>query len=154
MRKVKSSCLRAYVEIIFVAHPDSAFSNLRTLFHEIQRTVMKVEFVRAKDGQCPEHYERRQVGVGLDCQTHLSAGRPIKHPRWNLQPTVRVGCSQVAAKDNQSVATRRFFFNIALGRGDIVNDIRQGRNRMPSIASPDHGPARPGHQRRLPGARQ
>ena len=23
-----------------------------------------------------------------------------KHPRWNLQPTVRVGCSQVAAKDN------------------------------------------------------
>src|SRR5262249_15886950 len=22
------------------------------------------------------------------------------HPRWNLQPTVRVGCSQVAAKDN------------------------------------------------------
>ena len=48
----------------------------------------------------PEHYERRQVGVGLDCQTHLSAGRPIKHPRWNLQPTVRVGCSQVAAKDN------------------------------------------------------
>jgi hypothetical protein len=48
----------------------------------------------------PEHYERRQVGVGLDCQTHLGAGRPIKHPRWNLQPTVRVGCSQVAAKDN------------------------------------------------------
>jgi putative transposase len=41
----------------------------------------------------------RQVGVGLDCQTHPGAGRPIKH-RWNLQPTVRVGCSQVAAKDN------------------------------------------------------
>jgi hypothetical protein len=38
--------------------------------------------------------------VGLDRQTHLGAGRPIKHPRWNLQPTVRVGCSQVAAKDN------------------------------------------------------
>src|SRR5207245_4580060 len=48
----------------------------------------------------PDHYERRQVGVGLDRQTHLGAGRPIKHPRWNLQPTVRVGCSQVAAKDN------------------------------------------------------
>src|SRR5262249_51705432 len=48
----------------------------------------------------PKHYERRQVGVGLDCQTHLSAGRPIKHPCWNLQPTVRVGCGQVAAKDN------------------------------------------------------
>src|SRR5262249_10117239 len=48
----------------------------------------------------PEHYERRQVGVGLGRQTHFGAGRPIKHPRWNLQPTVRVGCSQVAAKDN------------------------------------------------------
>jgi|SRR5215471_9514302 hypothetical protein len=47
-----------------------------------------------------EHYERRQVGVGLDRQTHLGTGRPIKHPRWNLKPTVRVGCSQVAAKDN------------------------------------------------------
>src|SRR5262249_23383789 len=35
-----------------------------------------------------------------DRQTHLGAGRPIKHPRWNLQPKVRVGCSQVAAKDN------------------------------------------------------
>src|SRR5205085_7338061 len=31
---------------------------------------------------------------------HLGAGRSIKHPRWNLQPTIRVGCSQVAAKDN------------------------------------------------------
>ena len=47
-----------------------------------------------------EHYERRQVGVGLNRQTHLGAGRPIKHPRWNLQPMLRVGCSQVAAKDN------------------------------------------------------
>jgi hypothetical protein len=50
----------------------------------------------------PEHYERRQVGVGLGRQTHFGAGRPIKHPRWNLQPTVRVGCSQVAAKDNSA----------------------------------------------------
>src|SRR5215475_5007846 len=32
----------------------------------------------------------------------FGAGRPIKHPRWNLQPTVRVGCSQVAAKDNSA----------------------------------------------------
>src|SRR5262245_37978609 len=50
----------------------------------------------------PEHYERRQVGVGLGRQTHFGAGRPIKHPRWNLQPTVRVGCSQVATKDNSA----------------------------------------------------
>ena len=38
--------------------------------------------------------------MGLDRQTNLGAGQPIKHAGWNLQPTVRVGCSQVAAKDN------------------------------------------------------
>ena len=35
--QLQSRCLKAYVEIIFEAHPDSAFSKLRLLFHEIQR---------------------------------------------------------------------------------------------------------------------
>jgi hypothetical protein len=37
---------------------------------------------------------------GSIARGNLGAGRPIKAPRWNIQPTVRVGCSQVAAKDN------------------------------------------------------
>src|SRR5262249_33189517 len=39
----------------------------------------------------PGHYERWQVGARL--RTHLDVGRPIKHPRWNLQ-RMQSGCSE------------------------------------------------------------
>ena len=32
--------------------------------------------------------------------THLGAGRPVKHPGRNLQPTVRIGTAQAAAKNS------------------------------------------------------
>src|SRR6266550_2453547 len=32
--------------------------------------------------------------------THLGAGRPVKHPGRNLQPTVRIGAAQAAAKNS------------------------------------------------------
>ena len=48
----------------------------------------------------PEYYERRQVGVGLGHQTHPGAGRPIKHPRRNFQPTACFGGIQITAESN------------------------------------------------------
>jgi hypothetical protein len=32
--------------------------------------------------------------------THLGAGQPVKHPGRNLQPTVRIGTAQAAAKNS------------------------------------------------------
>src|SRR4029453_5370334 len=32
--------------------------------------------------------------------SHLGAGRPVKHPGRNLQPTVRIGTAQAAAKNS------------------------------------------------------
>jgi choline dehydrogenase-like flavoprotein len=37
LTKAQSSCRTAFVHIVFEAHPVSAFSKLRTLFHDIQR---------------------------------------------------------------------------------------------------------------------
>ena len=43
--------------------------------------------------------ERRQIDMGIR-HTHLGAGRPVKHPGRNLQPTVRIGTAQAAAKNS------------------------------------------------------
>jgi hypothetical protein len=37
LTKTQSHCRTAFAHIVFEAHPDSAFSKLRTLFHDIQR---------------------------------------------------------------------------------------------------------------------
>src|SRR5947208_16954600 len=42
--------------------------------------------------------ERRQIDMGIR-HSHLDAGRPFKHPGRNLQPTVRIGTAQAAAKN-------------------------------------------------------
>ena len=50
-----------------------------------------------------EHHkcrERRQVEMGIGRHTHLGAGRPVKHPGRNLQPTVRIGTAQATAKNS------------------------------------------------------
>ena len=44
--------------------------------------------------------ERRQVDIGIRRETRLGAGRPVKHPGRNLQPTVRIGTAQAAAKNS------------------------------------------------------
>src|SRR5258708_4116561 len=64
-------------------------------------------------------------------QTHLGAGRPIKHPRWNLQPTVRVGCSQVAAKDN-TARSLNCLMNAAPQAGPWMPRIQQ----LPKLGIP------------------
>jgi len=38
--------------------------------------------------------------MGIRCHTHPGAGRPVKHPGWNLQPTVRIGTAQATAKNS------------------------------------------------------
>src|SRR5207245_11020696 len=43
--------------------------------------------------------KRRQIDMGIR-HTHLGAGRPVKHPGRNLQPTVRIGTAQAAAKNS------------------------------------------------------
>src|SRR4029453_617027 len=40
-----------------------------------------------------------QIEMGIR-PFHLGAGRPIKHPGRNLQPTVRIGTAQAAAKNS------------------------------------------------------
>ncbi len=42
--------------------------------------------------------ERAQVSIGH--HTHLGAGRPVKHPCWNLKPTVGIRTAQITAKNN------------------------------------------------------
>lgn len=37
LTKTQSGCCTAFAQIVFEAHPDSAFSKLRALFHDIQR---------------------------------------------------------------------------------------------------------------------
>ncbi|MGO9775127.1 MAG: hypothetical protein ACLPM3_00895, partial [Terracidiphilus sp.] len=44
--------------------------------------------------------ERRQVSMGIGHHTHLGAGRPVKHPCWNLKPTVGIRTAQITAKNN------------------------------------------------------
>src|SRR3989442_12909216 len=41
----------------------------------------------------------RQIDMGIR-HLHLGAGRPVKHPGRNLQPTVRIGTAQAAAKNS------------------------------------------------------
>ncbi len=43
--------------------------------------------------------ERRQIDTGIR-HSHLGAGRPVKRPGRNLQPTVRIGTAQAAAKNS------------------------------------------------------
>ena len=43
--------------------------------------------------------KRRQIDMGIR-HSHLDAGRPFKHPGRNLQPTVRIGTAQAAAKNS------------------------------------------------------
>jgi hypothetical protein len=43
--------------------------------------------------------KRRQIDMGIR-HLHLGAGRPVKHPGRNLQPTVRIGTAQAAAKNS------------------------------------------------------
>jgi hypothetical protein len=43
--------------------------------------------------------KRRQIDMGIR-HLHLGAGRPVKHPGRNLQPTVRIGSAQAAAKNS------------------------------------------------------
>jgi hypothetical protein len=38
--------------------------------------------------------------VGVGRHTNPGARRPIKHPRRNLQPTVRIGSVQIAAEND------------------------------------------------------
>ena len=44
--------------------------------------------------------ERRQVDIGIRRETRLGAGRPVEHPGRNLQPTIRIGTAQAAAKNS------------------------------------------------------
>jgi hypothetical protein len=37
--------------------------------------------------------------MGSARHTHIGAGLPVKHPSWNLQPTVRIGSAQIAAEN-------------------------------------------------------
>lgn len=37
--------------------------------------------------------------MGIRRHTHPGAGRPVEHPGWNLQPTVRIGTAQATAKN-------------------------------------------------------
>ena len=40
-------------------------------------------------------YQRRQGDMGIGHQTDLGARRPVKNPRTNLQPTVRIGAGDI-----------------------------------------------------------
>jgi hypothetical protein len=51
--------------------------------------------------------QRGQVGVGLGLQTDPGAGRSVKHPCRNLQPTLRFGRLQVAAENNAARSLNR-----------------------------------------------
>jgi hypothetical protein len=44
--------------------------------------------------------ERPQVGMGIGHQTHIGAGRPVKHPGRNLQPTLRCRTAQITPENN------------------------------------------------------
>jgi hypothetical protein len=48
--------------------------------------------------QRTKRYQRRQGGMGLGHRTDLGARRTVKHPRRNLQPTVRIGAGDIALK--------------------------------------------------------
>jgi hypothetical protein len=59
----------------------------------MRRSVVRWSVARRK--MC----KRRQIDMGIR-HLHLGAGRPIKHPSRNLQPTVRIGTAQAAAKNS------------------------------------------------------
>jgi hypothetical protein len=46
--------------------------------------------------QRAKRYQHRHVGMSIGRQTNFGACRPIKHPRRNLQPTVRIGTGDIA----------------------------------------------------------
>jgi hypothetical protein len=69
-----------------------------------------------------KHRERRQVDMGIRRHTHPGAGRPVEHPGWNLQPTVRIRTAQITAKNNAIRPLDR-----------LVNSDLKTKPRMPSV---------------------
>ncbi len=60
--------------------------------------------------------------MGIGRYTDPGAIRPVEHPGWNLQPTVRIGTAQITAKNNTVCPLDR-----------LVNADPKSKPRMPSI---------------------
>ena len=69
-----------------------------------------------------KRYKRRQVGMAIGRHTQIGAGRPVKHPRRNLQQTQRLGTAQIAAENNAVRLLNR-----------LVNADPKTKPRMPWI---------------------
>ena len=80
--------------------------------------------------QLRKRHERSHVGMGIGSQTHPGAGRPVKHPGRNLQPTVHIRTAQITAKNNAIRPLDR-----------LVNADLKTKPRMPSVQQfPKFGP--------------
>jgi hypothetical protein len=66
--------------------------------------------------------ERREVDTSVCRHTHLGAGCPVEHPRWDLIPAVRFRTAQAAAKYNPARPVDR-----------CVNADLKTKPRMPSV---------------------